>query len=138
MANLRHVSAHMTDYHLIRVAKDSYRKLTPAHTARIHVDHRAWLNDRLSERFDGETTVITHHAPHAKALKDQRAIGPCYASDLEAMILKHQPERWIYGHTHHRVDFDIGRTRLVNASIGYPGQMDLIDTLDRFTFDLGE
>ena len=138
VVNMRHAAAHMNDFHLIRVAKEGYRKLTPAHTARIHVDHREWLKDRLSHRFDGETTVITHHAPHANALKGQPAIGPCYASNLEGMILQHQPERWIYGHTHYRVNFDIGRTRLVNASIGYPGQMDLIDNLAPFTFDLGE
>ena len=137
-ANMRHASAHMNDYHLIRVAKEGYRKLAPAHTAQIHLDHRRWLEEKLVKRFDGETTVITHHAPHVKALIDQRAIGSCYVSDLEQMILKYQPERWIYGHTHHRVGFDIGRTRLVNVSIGYPGQMELIDTLDRFTFDFEE
>jgi predicted phosphodiesterase len=134
-ASMRHASTHMNDYHLIRVAKEGYRKLAPAHTAQIHLDHRRWLEEKLAKRFDGETTIITHHA---NALIDQRAIGPCYASNLEAMILKYQPERWIYGHTHHRVKFTIGQTRLVNVSVGYPGQMELIDTLDRFTFDLEE
>ncbi len=137
-ASMRHASVHMNDFHLIRVAKEGYRKLAPAHTAQIHLDHRRWLEEKLSQRFDGETTVITHHAPHAKALIDQRAIGSCYASDLETMILKYQPERWIYGHTHHRVRFDIGRTRLVNVSVGYPEQHAAIDTLAPFTFDLEE
>jgi hypothetical protein len=43
-----------------------------------------------------------------------------------------------YGHTHHRVSFNVGRTLLTNVSIGYPGQMDLIDSLDPFTFELEE
>jgi Icc-related predicted phosphoesterase len=102
------------------------------------VDHRQWLEKRLSEEFEGETTVITHHAPHLKALKGTPAIGPCYASDLEALILKYQPERWLHGHTHHRVAFSVGRTSLINISIGYPGQMDLIDDLAPFTFELEE
>jgi predicted MPP superfamily phosphohydrolase len=137
-ANIQHAANHMNDYHYIRVAKSGYKNLTPTQTAQIHMDHRRWLEERLSEEFDGETTVITHHAPHLNALKGTPAIGPCYASDLEALILKYQPERWLYGHTHHRVAFSVGRTSLINISIGYPGQMDLIDNLSPFTFELEE
>ncbi len=128
----------MNDYHYIRVAKTGYKNLTPMQTAQIHMDHRRWLEERLSEKFEGETTVITHHAPHLNALKGAPLIGPCYASDLEALILKHQPERWLCGHTHHRVSFNVGRTLLTNISIGYPGQMDLIDNLEPFIFELAE
>jgi hypothetical protein len=59
-------------------------------------------------------------------------------SDLEALILKHQPERWLYGHTHHRVTFNVGRTSLTNVSLGYPEQMDLIDSLEPFIFEWAE
>jgi predicted MPP superfamily phosphohydrolase len=94
-ANRQHAANYMNDYNYIRVAKTGYKKLTPMQTAQIHVDHRQWLEERLSEEFEGETTVITHHAPHLKALKGTPAIGPCYASDLEALMLKYQPERWL-------------------------------------------
>lgn len=138
LENLRRAAAHMNDHHFIRVARENYKKLTPVKTAQIHTDHRQWLEGRLSEAFDGETTVITHHAPHARALKGTPDIGPCYASDLEAMILEHQPERWLFGHTHHPVKFNVGPTALINISVGYPGQLPLMDSLDRFTFDLRE
>lgn len=137
-ANLQRAVRFMNDYHYIRVAGTGYKPLTPLRAAQIHMDHRQWLDERLSEPFDGETTVITHHAPHLKALKGMPEIGPCYASDLEALTLKHQPERWIYGHTHHRVKFTIGRTMLTNVSIGYPEQFDLIDSLRPFIFELEE
>jgi hypothetical protein len=61
-----------------------------------------------------------------------------YASDLEALILKHRPEWWLYGHTHHRVTFSVGPTSLTNISIGYPGQIDLVNDLAPFTFELEE
>lgn len=72
------------------------------------------------------------------ALKGTTGVGPCYASDLEAMIIKYHPERWLYGHTHHRVTFTVGQTLLTNVSVGYPGQHDPIDDLTRFIFDLDE
>lgn len=129
---------HMNDYNYIRVAKTGYGKLSPTVTAQIHVDHRDWLERKLSEDFDGQTTVITHHAPHPKALKREHKMGASYASNLESMILKHQPERWLFGHTHHPVSFHVGRTVLTNVSIGYPGQMNPIDNLERFILDLDE
>jgi predicted phosphodiesterase len=134
--NLRHAATYMNDYNFIRVARKGYKKLVPVETAQIHLDHRRWLEEQLSTSFDGETTVITHHAPHVMALKDTPGIGPCYASNLEAMIIKYKPERWLYGHTHHRVTFSIDQTLLTNVSVGYPGQHDPIDDLARFTFDL--
>ena len=136
--NLRNAVTHMNDYLYIRVAKTGFKKLMPLQTAQIHMDHRQWLARRLSEPFDGETTVITHHAPHIKALKDMSDTGPCYASDLEPLILKHQPDRWLFGHTHHPVSFNIGKTRLTNVSVGYPDELDPIQNLERFIFDLEE
>ena len=81
---------------------------------------------------------ITHHAPHPKALKDMFDIGPCYASDLEPLILKHRPDRWLFGHTHHPASFNIGQTHLTNVSVGYPDELDPIQNLGRFIFDLEE
>ena len=134
--NLRHAVTQMNDYLYIRIAKIGFKKLTPVQTAQIHLDHKKWLSKRLSEPFDGETTVITHHAPHPKALKEMSDIGPCYASDLEPLILKHQPDRWLFGHTHHPVSFNIGQTVLTNISIGYPDELGPVQNLERFIFDL--
>ena len=131
-ANMQTASRVMSDYHHIRVARNGYRRLSPSITAEIHRDHRAWLEARLAEDFDGETTVITHHAPHRDALEAEPSYGPCYASDLEDMILQYQPTRWLFGHTHHRVTFTIRATELRNVSVGYPGQNCPIEHLDRF------
>lgn len=133
--NMRTAARVMNDYHHIRVAKNGFKRLTPSMTAEIHHDHRAWLEKRLAEEFDGDTTVITHHAPHRNALRAETSYGPCYTSDLEDMILKYQPKRWLFGHTHHRVTFTIGTMELRNVSIGYPGQNNPIENLDRFIIE---
>lgn len=136
LANMQDGAGVMNDYKYIKVAKNGYRKATPSLTAEIHRNHRAWLEARLADEFDGDTTVITHHAPHRKALSAEPSYGPCYASDLEDMILKYQPKRWLFGHTHHPVEFNVGATELRNVSVGYPGQNPPVDQLDRFIVSL--
>ncbi|MGH1446994.1 MAG: metallophosphoesterase [Cognatishimia sp.] len=135
-ANMQTAASVMYDYHYIGVARNDYRRLTPVQTAEIHLDHREWLAARFAEPFNGETTVITHHAPHRNALSTERSYGPCYASNLEDMIMEFQPTRWLYGHTHHRIEFKIGNTDLRNMSVGYPSQHQPIETLDWFVLDL--
>ncbi|MEP3846061.1 MAG: metallophosphoesterase [Paracoccaceae bacterium] len=135
-ANMQTAGRVMHDYHYIRVARNNYRRLTPVQTAAILLEHRAWLAARLAEPFNGETTVITHHAPHRNALSAEPSYGPCYASDLEDMIIEFQPTRWLFGHTHHRIEFKIGDADLRNVSVGYPGQHQPIESFDWFILDL--
>ncbi|WP_051068060.1 hypothetical protein [Octadecabacter antarcticus] len=126
----------MNDYKSIRVAKTGFKRVTPPQTATIFHEHLTWLDGKLSKHFDGETTVVTHHAPHRKALLKETALGPCYASDLENFIMKHQPKRWLYGHTHHPANFKVGTTLLQNVSVGYPGEVPPLDSLHPHIFDL--
>lgn len=135
-ANMQTASRVMSDYHYIKVARNNFRRLTPAQTAAIHAEHRGWLLERLAEPFDGETTVISHHAPHRNALSAEPAYGPCYASDLEKIIMTFKPRRWLFGHTHHRITFSVGGTELRNISVGYPGQNEPLEGLERFLLEL--
>lgn len=96
----------------------------PSDTRQAHSRHVAWLNERLAEPFEGSTVVVTHHAPSAASLPPETGhnVGFCYASDLDGLILSHQPAEWIHGHTHHAVDYQIGETRIRSVSLGYPSQ----------------
>ncbi|KIT15570.1 metallophosphoesterase [Jannaschia aquimarina] len=115
--------AWMNDYGSIRVARAGYRRLRPADKARRNAEHRGWLDRELAEPFDGETTVVTHHAPHPGALLDPQAdVAPAYASDLTKMIERHRPARWIHGHTHVYHETTVGGTEIICASVGYPWQ----------------
>ena len=132
MAQVKHDASHcvgdryaggMNDFRCIRVADEGDRKFRPVDAARIHAASVAWLDDRLSEPFEGATVVITHHAPSLKCvpeqwLGDRRTCA--YASRLDWLIEKHQPAAWCYGHIHEGCpEFRIGMTRMVSNPRGY-------------------
>ncbi|OWY14165.1 hypothetical protein B6V73_16320 [Thioclava sp. JM3] len=112
--------AKMNDYRYIRVASAGYRKARPADTIAKHREHLSWLRSKLAERFEGETAVVTHHAPIVDVLPAGQKLSWCYASDLKDLILEYQPDVWFFGHTHHKMEFMVGNTRVANVSVGYP------------------
>jgi 3',5'-cyclic AMP phosphodiesterase CpdA len=114
----------MNDYWRIRIGKEGYRRLYPEYTARLHAEHRGWLERQLAEPFAGETTVVTHHAPHPSCVQRDLPWAPAYASDLTSLIEQYRPARWIYGHTHRAHRSTVGDTEVVCASVGRPQDHD--------------
>ncbi len=114
----------MNDYLYIRMQSARYRKITPIDIARVHANHRAWLEARLAEPFAGRTIVLTHHAPLGTCLREENEISSAYASDLSALIDTYQPDAWLYGHTHHPCTLQRGRTEVRCVSLGYPYQVE--------------
>jgi Icc-related predicted phosphoesterase len=47
-------------------------------------------------------------------------LNPAFASSLEDLIEKYQPELWIHGHTHVPCDYELFGTRVVCNPRGYP------------------
>jgi len=124
----RHGMRH-NDFWKIRVASDGYRRFRPLDAARLHASTVKWLSAELSVPFDGPTVVVTHHAPSILSIpldmrQDRFAVA--YASNLEWLIEKYQPEIWVHGHIHPSVpDYSIGKTRIVSNPRGYvPGAVD--------------
>ncbi|ALN73067.1 metallophosphoesterase [Aureimonas sp. AU20] len=117
----RDFMAYMTDWRAIRWQGRKHtrhiRNFIDAH----HRQMRAF-ESVLATPFDGPTVVITHHAPSARSLEDGKATKPldaAYASYLEDLIHKHEPDLWVHGHVHHNLDYMIGRTRVVCNPRGY-------------------
>ncbi len=111
----------MNDYHAIHVVNNGYRKLCAKDTATLHFLHRAWLEDKLAEPFDGKTVVITHMLPSMKSVPDHYKddiISAAYASNLDDVALS--ADLWIHGHTHDSFDYMIGGCRVVCNPCGYP------------------
>jgi hypothetical protein len=101
------------------------RRLRAADTLAFHEAAVAWLERALSTPHDGPTIMVSHHAPSARSVPPMfRAslLSPAFNSDLEPLILRHQPELWVHGHTHWSTDHAIGRTRIYSNQRGYPGQ----------------
>jgi hypothetical protein len=83
-----------------------------------HQADLAWLNAELARPFDGQTVVVTHHAPIAPVPFTD--LSAAYGSDLSQMILHHQPALWLYDHTHMPQADRVGTTEVRNVSLGYP------------------
>lgn len=122
--NQEKISTRMNDYRYIRVAEKGYRKLRTSDVVSKHKNHLRWLEKSMSEPFDGETLVATHHAPHPSVLDSfSNDLAAAYASDLGELILRHQPARWFFGHSHTARNGRVGETQLINVSLGYPDEV---------------
>lgn len=114
----------MNDYRYIRKTP-RYGKIQPSDTVLVHGDHRRWLGDQLGTPFAGKTVVVTHHCPHPELLSDTPTeFDPIYGSDLRALITKHNPETWLFGHTHRQREAVEGDTIVRNVSLGYPSEVE--------------
>lgn len=119
-AAMRSAEAVMVDYKRIRLAKEGYRKLRAADTAKLHATHKSWLLQKLSEPFDGKTVIITHMAPSMQSVADEfidDSVSAAYASRLED--LAGNCDLWVHGHMHNSLDYQIGKCRVVCNPCGY-------------------
>lgn len=111
----------MNDYRLIlRNARSDM--LQPRHTADVHADHLAWLTDRIARPHPGRTVIVTHHGPSPCATGSIDRLTPAFSSDLDGWILQHEPDLWLFGHTHRHRAGQVGSTRIINISLGYPDE----------------
>jgi predicted phosphodiesterase len=137
-AAMRAAGTQMNDYRRIRTTNYAHR-LRPIDTFARHRSTRAYIDNELARAFGGPTVVVTHHGPYRGAMRlgyERDIISASYASDLSSLIERHQPDVWIYGHTHRSDDTMIGRTRIVSNSKGYgPSPALRMTTWDNPMFD---
>jgi len=120
----------MNDYRLIKVepgrSKDT---LHPRDTIEAHKRTVSYIESLLSTPFDGDTVIVTHHAPSLRSLRGWdpehpdrfRDLDWCYATDLERLMHgDNAPALWLHGHIHENRDYTIGDTRIVCNPRGYP------------------
>lgn len=112
----------MADYFQINFA-GANRCLEAKDTERLHSDSRAWLEHQLKAHAPATTVVVTHHAPSARSIPPFHvgsALNAAFVSDLDSLVDSSRIPLWIHGHTHHCVDYLIGRTRVLSNQRGYP------------------
>lgn len=115
----------LRDFSRIGVAPDFADRFTPALSQLLFDQSVAWLEERFAEPFAGPTVVITHFAPTPASIASQFVGSPlnaCFVSDLQAQILRWQPQLWLHGHVHHSCDYRVGSTRVVANPRGYAPQ----------------
>lgn len=116
----------INDFNRIRVEDSGrYRKLTPEDTITFFNRSVQFIESQLKRIDVTRKVVISHHAPSVRSENPKyinSVLSPAFISDLEQLILDYQPELWIHGHTHHSVDYKIGKTRVVSNQKGYPDE----------------
>lgn len=83
--------------------------LTPAMVLERHEKSRAWLQSQLAATFEGQTVVVTHHAPSGRSVAPQYrgdVLTPGFASELPIEILQ-RADMWAHGHMHDSVAYEI-------------------------------
>jgi Icc-related predicted phosphoesterase len=95
--------------------------------AKIHAASVHWLTRQLADHDPARTVVVTHHAPSPRSLDyyhPSDLLSGAFASDLDALIRASRVPLWIHGHTHHNVDYRIGKTRVYSNQRGYPDEQE--------------
>lgn len=111
-------AATLPDHRVIRVEGDT--PFTPAIARELHLQQREWLRARLDEPFDGQTVVVTHHAPARESLHQRFAkdlVSAAFISDLSDLL--GSARLHIHGHTHDSFDYEIRGTRVIANPMGY-------------------
>lgn len=111
----------MNDYKKIR-RDPSYSKLRTVDTFKIHQLSKVWLRESLEFSKEFKNIVVTHHAPSIQSVPKHYKEDPltaAYASNLEEIILEHQPLYWIHGHIHTPSRYTVGKTEIICNPHGY-------------------
>jgi Icc-related predicted phosphoesterase len=117
-------------------------KFSPEFTRNVHAETLENLKQCLESNSDKPIVVVTHHAPCELSLDPMYAaqyhMNGGYHSRLSNFILDHPNIRiWTHGHVHHRVDYQIGSTRVVANPRGYKGYETIANDFDStFTVEI--
>lgn len=69
--------------------------------------------------------IVTHHLPVASLTATKWLGSPLnrfFVGDAEAVLARHAPKLWLFGHTHDPIDVTRDGTRFVCNPRGYPGE----------------
>jgi predicted phosphodiesterase len=116
-ACMEEAARRLNDFYHIRI---DGRRFTPQDSIDLHNIAVQWLEMKLKELFEGETVVVTHHAPSFASVVPHYQHDPlsaCYASRLDRLM--GYSKLWLHGHTHSSLDYEIAGTRVVCNPRGY-------------------
>jgi predicted phosphodiesterase len=76
----------------------------------------------LRQTVNKDDVVVTHHIPTWYGTLPyywNKPLSDFFVCEMDTLIEEAQPKLWCYGHTHNRLDFKMGQTRLVCNPFGY-------------------
>lgn len=120
----------MNDYRQIKFDADGIdRVLRPSDIFDINQGHRSYIEEKLSEPWEGKTVVVTHHAPtfdsiHADYRRNASddEINHGYANTgLERLFEDKDFHFWFHGHIHNWSETELHGKRIIARPRGYRG-----------------
>jgi len=91
----------------------------------LYQQARHFLEQELAASAE-PCVVITHFGPEGPCCAPQFAkspLTPYFINNCTDLIERYQPRYWMFGHTHHSVDYQHGDTRVVSNQHGYPHEV---------------
>lgn len=114
------IEQRLSDFYLIQY---NHKPFTSFIYNELHKQSIEFIHHALENSQDKTRIVVTHHCPTLKNYPSKYKNSPinqAFAVELEKFITAHQPEYWIYGHTHMNTKaFKIGVTHLLTNQLGY-------------------
>lgn len=108
-----------------------------------HEACRYFLDKELEKEFDGETVVVTHHAPSFQSIHEKFAgdgYNMFYATNLEKYMWYNPIALWVHGHVHNSFNYEVGdeiqSTRVICNPRGYFSYEENRDFDPRLTFEV--
>ncbi len=97
----------------------------------LHHSSKHWLETELAKNFDGQTIVVTHHAPTEWSWDDSknRLKKIAYCTDLKYLFHEYEIEAWFHGHIHSPGDYRVAGARILSNPRGYVGRK-VVDNFD--------
>jgi Icc-related predicted phosphoesterase len=109
----------LNDYGLIQMGEKTLRA---PHSIMLFQEAREFLEEELEKEHQGQTIVVTHHAPSFKSIHPlyrESNINGAFCSDLEHLLHYFDISYWFHGHTHQTVHYEIEGTKVRNNPRGY-------------------
>lgn len=109
----------MLAHDLRRIPGPGGRALRPADLAACHRRQAEWLASGLAGA-GGRAVVVTHHVPEPRLLAPGAAGAGGHAARMGALIARHPPRAWLFGHAHDAPGGRIAGVACVNVALGPP------------------
>ena len=136
-AAMRTAAVTMADHKRIKWTRDPWARFRPAEARIMHFQSRTFFEEELAKPHAGPSVCVSHHAMTLDAIAPahQRSIlSAAYASEMQPMIDRFQPDLVVTGHTHYGIDLKRGRTRMISNPAGYADENPYFDAA--FVVDL--
>jgi len=114
----------MNDFRTIKSGKNMFK---PSDMRQEHYASRKLLQEFLETHEDDKVIVMSHQLPSFRSVHpmyggSNSPMNYYFASHLDKLIERYQPNYWVHGHTHKSVDYHIGETHVMCYPIGYPNE----------------